>query len=82
MHLNLNVYSVYFCVAVIDVIKFMILQLLIENANAIGVLPEHIIERIAMSTSSGSVSDEETAAKKKKKRRSGSLTRNVVILAL
>lgn len=68
------------CISTAEVIKRFILQLLVENANAIGVLPEHIIERIAMSTSSGSVSDEDMVVKKKKKRRSGSLTRNVIIL--
>lgn len=49
-------------------------QQLVEHADKIGILPENIIERIALSSSSGSLSDEEVSVKKKKKRRSGSLT--------
>ncbi|XP_022904499.2 rho GTPase-activating protein gacN-like isoform X1 [Onthophagus taurus] len=55
-----------------------VLKLLIENANQIGFVPEDIIERIALSCSSASLTDEDgaiVALKKKKKRRSGSLTR-------
>lgn len=51
-------------------------KLLVENANGIGVLPENIIERIALSSSNGSLSEDDLANKKKKKRRSGSLTSN------
>ncbi|KAI4467623.1 rho gtpase activating protein 11a [Holotrichia oblita] len=51
-------------------------KLLVENASAIGVVPESIIERIALSSSSTSLTDEDSLSlKKKKKRRSGSLTR-------
>ncbi|GJQ76282.1 hypothetical protein Trydic_g2012 [Trypoxylus dichotomus] len=51
-------------------------KLLVENASAIGVVPENIIERIALTSSSTSLTDEESLnMKKKKKRRSGSLTR-------
>ncbi|KAK9687853.1 RhoGAP domain [Popillia japonica] len=51
-------------------------KLLVENASAIGVVPENIIERIALSSSSTSLTDDDALSlKKKKKRRSGSLTR-------
>ncbi|KRT83583.1 hypothetical protein AMK59_4696, partial [Oryctes borbonicus] len=51
-------------------------KLLVENASAIGVVPESIIERIALTSSLTSLTDEDSLSiKKKKKRRSGSLTR-------
>lgn len=48
--------------------------MLIENANNIGILPDSILERIASSNCSSSLSEDDSASKKKKKRRSGSLT--------
>lgn len=48
--------------------------MLIENANNIGILPENILERIASSNCSSSLSEDDSTSKKKKKRRSGSLT--------
>ncbi|KAL3286348.1 hypothetical protein HHI36_000856 [Cryptolaemus montrouzieri] len=49
-----------------------LVQLLIENANKVGIIPEYIIDQVA---NSNSTSEELAVLDKKKKRRSGSLTR-------
>lgn len=56
-------------------------KLLIENAERIGVLPSDIIERVALTSSCTSLTDDDVLnTKKKKKRRSGSLTSNSLII--
>lgn len=57
-----------------------ILQILIENAESIGILPDHITQAISMETIGSTdneldVSDHLRSKFKKKKHRSGSLTR-------
>ncbi|XP_018328100.1 rho GTPase-activating protein 11A-like [Agrilus planipennis] len=55
----------------------LLFKLLIENSIHIGVLPESVVDRIALSSSSlNSLTEEDSAnSKKKRRRRSGSLTR-------
>ncbi|XP_044746134.1 rho GTPase-activating protein gacN-like [Coccinella septempunctata] len=48
-----------------------LVQLLIENANKVGIIPNYIIDQVADSNAV----NEENVVEKKKKRRSGSLTR-------
>lgn len=56
------------------------MQILIENAESIGILPDHITQAISMETIGSTdneldVSDHLRSKLKKKKHRSGSLTR-------
>lgn len=56
------------------------LQILIENAECIGILPDHISQAISMETIGSTdneldISDHSRSKYRKKKHRSGSLTR-------
>lgn len=55
-------------------ITYLKLQILIDNAYGIGILPDDIINRLGIKSSTDLADEYLLNTKKKKKRRSGSLT--------